>query len=135
MVSTKIQIRFSDCDMLQHVNNAIYLQYFETARINFFKRSLPDWNWKKEGIILAKNTIEYIKPLVLTDECEIEVNCIKIGNTSFTLSYHVKTTYNNEKTIKCYGESILVCYNFQLNKTIQIPQQLKIVLEKNSIAL
>ena len=51
MISTPIQIRFSDCDMLQHVNNAIYLQYFETARINFFRKELPNWNWKEEGII------------------------------------------------------------------------------------
>lgn len=131
MISTPIQIRFSDCDMLQHVNNAIYLQYFETSRINFFNSELPNWDWKKQGIILLKNTVEYKKPIFLTDNCKIEVDCIHIGDKSFTLSYHVIVNENDERVIKTYGESVLVCYNFLTNQTIDIPTELKGALEKH----
>jgi len=50
MIKTPIQIRFSDCDMLQHVNNAIYLQYFETARINFFNQKFQLGTGKRRGL-------------------------------------------------------------------------------------
>ncbi|HIP36970.1 MAG TPA: acyl-CoA thioesterase [Crocinitomix sp.] len=129
MITTPIQIRFSDCDMLQHVNNAVYLQYFEISRINFFKSEIPTWDWKKKGIILLKNTVEYKLPLLLTDECRIEVNCIHIGSKSFTLNYNLKVDDN----IKCYGESVLVCYDFIENKTIPIPDDLNSVLKKHLI--
>ncbi len=129
MISTPIQIRFSDCDMLQHVNNAVYLQYFETSRIKFFKSEIPTWDWKKKGIILLKNVVEYKLPLLLTDECVVEVNCIHIGSKSFTLSYHLKVG----DVLKSYGESILVCFDFYDNKTIELPDDLKSVLNKHFI--
>ncbi len=129
MITTPIQIRFSDCDMLQHVNNAVYLQYFETSRIQFFKSEIPTWDWKKKGIILLKNVVEYKLPLLLTDDCVVEVNCIHIGNKSFTLSYYLKVG----DVLKCYGESILVCFDFYENKTIELPDDLKLVLNKHLI--
>ncbi len=129
MIKTPIQIRFSDCDMLQHVNNAVYLQYFETARINFFKSEIPTWDWKKKGIILLKNVVEYKLPLLLTDKCEVEVNCIHIGSKSFTLSYDLKV----DDVLKSYGESILVCFDFYENKTIELPENLKAVLNKHLV--
>ncbi len=133
MVKAKIQIRFSDCDMLQHVNNAIYLQYFETSRMIFFKQELPDWDWKNEGIILARNTVDYILPLFLLDECEIEVGCLKIGNSSFTLAYKVYAISKKERILKCYGESVLVCFNFLSQSKITVPQQLKDALKNNLV--
>ncbi len=133
MVKTEIQIRFSDCDMMQHVNNAKYLEYFELSRINFFTQQLPNWNWTEKGIILAKNTIEYKQPVFLTDRCEIEVNCIKIGKSSFTLSYHLYAIQNSDKILKSFGESVLVCYDFITNKSTDIYKELKDVLQKNLI--
>ncbi|MFD1550971.1 acyl-CoA thioesterase [Putridiphycobacter roseus] len=135
MVSTKIQIRFSDCDMLQHVNNATYFQYFETARINFFTQCLPDWDWKKEGIILARNVIDYKIPLFLEDHCEVEVSCLTVGNSSFTLAYHVYAIHKGEKVLKSYGESVLVCFDFTQQKTIAVPEKVKTVLEKNRLTV
>ena len=43
----KIQVRFSDLDTLGHVNNAVYLSYFEMARIAYFTPLLGEnWDWK-----------------------------------------------------------------------------------------
>lgn len=131
MFKTKIQIRFSDCDMLNHVNNAIYLQYFETARIQFLNHELPKWNWNKQGIILARNSIDYLKPLYLNDHCEIDVYCTHIGKSSFTLAYNVNVIENDKVILKSTGESVLVSYNFLENQTIPIPNNLLAVLQKS----
>lgn len=131
MFKTKIQIRFSDCDMLKHVNNAIYLQYFETARLQFLSYELPNWDWNKQGIILAKNSIDYLKPLYLNDHCEIEIYCTHIGNSSFTLGYNVNVIEKDKTILKSTGESVLVCFDFLKNQTIPIPKNLLIVLQKS----
>ena len=133
MISTPIQIRFSDCDMLQHVNNAIYLQYFETARINFFRKELPNWDWKEEGIILLKNTIEYKIPLYLTDDCFIEIETTHIGSKSFTLSYRVVVKKDSNVILKTFGQSTLVCYNFLKKESIILPKKLKEALLKHLV--
>ncbi|MGV6861275.1 MAG: acyl-CoA thioesterase [Putridiphycobacter sp.] len=127
MIESKIQIRYSDCDMMKHVNNAVYLQYFETARISFFNAEIQNWDWDRQGFILKKNTVEYHAPVVLNDKCTIQVNCIKIGDKSFTLSY--KLMVNQQ--IKAYGESIIVCFDYIQHKTISIPDQLKLILQKH----
>jgi acyl-CoA thioester hydrolase len=131
MISTKIQLRFADVDMGGHVHNAAYLHYFESARIQFFMSGLdPNWDWKKNGFIVKKNTIEYHAPVYLTDQVRVEVNCTHIGDKSFTLSYDVFDQNNLKKT---YGESIIVCLDYIQNKTISIPKEVKSILEQHFI--
>jgi acyl-CoA thioester hydrolase len=65
----KIQVRFSDLDMLGHVNNVIYLSYFEMARIHYFTALVgAKWDWFNEGVLLVKNNVEYHIPILLHDQ-------------------------------------------------------------------
>ena len=128
MISTKVQIRFADCDMAGHIHNAAYLHYFEQARMHFFDSQLKDWDWKKTGFILKKNIVEYQSPTRLKDLIHVEVECNHIGTKSFTLSYTVKDADNN---IKCTGESVVVCFNYISNKTIAIPTVLIDILKNH----
>jgi len=118
----EIQVRFADIDIMGHVNNAVYLSYFEITRMHYFKQMLNrDWDWNKDGIILLKNEIEYHRPVLLTDSPQIEMRVEHIGNKSFTLSYVLTVDEN----ICCTGQSILVGYNNSEHKSIPIPAQMK----------
>lgn len=131
MISTKIQLRFSDFDMGGHVHNAAYLNYFESARIGFFIQNLgPEWDWKKDGLIIKKNTIEYHMPTFIEDEVHVEVSCNHIGTKSFTLTYSILDTKNN---LKAYGESVVVCFNYPTQKTVNIPEKMLRALEKHKV--
>ena len=60
-----IQVRYADVDSMGHVNNAVYLSYFENARLHYFKHMLgSNWDWKRDGIILLKNEVQYIKSIL-----------------------------------------------------------------------
>ena len=131
MTQTTIQIRFNDCDMGGHVHNAAYLHYFETGRIHFFQQSLgKEWNWKKEGLILRKNTVEYHLPTYLEDQITIHVGCNHIGDKSFTLFYEVR---NQDKILKTSGESLVVCFDYMEQKTISIPEKIREALNKHFV--
>jgi acyl-CoA thioester hydrolase len=55
-IKTKLQVRFNDLDMAGHVHNSEYLNYFEIGRIDFFNQVIAkDWDWKKQGILVARN--------------------------------------------------------------------------------
>ena len=126
IVSTKIQVRFSDIDSMGHVNNAIYLNYFEYARIQYFNALIgTEWDWFDQGLLLANNNIDYLKPVLLTDDISIDTKCVKTGNKSFVLEYKLYVHKENEKVIYTQGTSTLVCYNYNLKKTIEIPEELK----------
>ena len=54
----RLAVRFSDCDPLAHVNNAVYLTYLEQARLTLWRAQLGSWPWresqetgKREGFI------------------------------------------------------------------------------------
>lgn len=129
---TQIQTRFSDIDAMGHVNNAMYLNYFESARMDFFREVLgEDWDWQKQGILLARNEIDYLQPVFIDERIKVELFCSHIGTKSFTLDYIVSDNKSDE--VKTKGRSILVCFNNEEKESIEIPEKIRIVLEKYTI--
>ena len=83
-----ITIRFRDTDTMGHVNNAVYLSYFELARMDYFDKMMNSrWDWTKDGIILARNEIDYLAPVFLLDKIYVETEVVHVGNSSFTMAY------------------------------------------------
>lgn len=123
----KIQVRFRDCDMMGHVNNAVYLSYFEQARMHYFEQLIgADWDYKKDGILLVKNEVEYLKPIVLHDIPEIIVYLEAIGEKSFTLGYEVKVN----GALRSKGLSKLVCFDFATQKSVPVYPRMKTAFQK-----
>jgi acyl-CoA thioester hydrolase len=123
----KIQVRFTDLDVLGHVNNNIYLSYFEMARVHYFKELLGiNWDWQKFGIVIAKNEVEYLKSVLLQHEPQITVFTEQLGTKSFTLGYELHV--NNEVYAK--GKSVQVCFDATTQSSIPIPDQMRFALEK-----
>lgn len=109
-----LTVRFSDCDLMGHVNNAVYLTYAEEARIHFFKQKLPtDWDWIENGIIIKKHEIIYVSEILFGEKVEIETEIISTNNKSFNILH---TIYSDD-TIKTKIESILVYFDYKQKKT------------------
>ncbi len=125
MLPAKIQVRYADLDTMGHVNNSVYLSYFEYARVHYFNTLLGrDWNWKKHGVLVVKNEVTYIKPVLLTDEPEIEILLESIGSKSITLTYEIKVRGELTTT----GKSILVCFDASTNSTTTVSEEWKVAL-------
>lgn len=123
----KIQVRFADLDTMGHVNNSVYLSYFEYARVHYFNELLgKGWDWKKFGVLVAKNEISYLKPVLLNDEPHVEVLLDSIGMKSFSLAYEIHV--NGELTTT--GKSIMVCFDASMQTTTEISEEWKAALEK-----
>jgi acyl-CoA thioester hydrolase len=123
----KLQIRFADLDILGHVNNSVYLTYFELARLHYFRILVGDhWDWQKDGMVLVKNEIEYLKPVIVTDNPEIEMMVASVGTKSFSLYYEL--TVNGVLHTK--GISVQVCYDSISGQSIIIPKKIKEALYK-----
>lgn len=127
MTPASIQVRLTDIDILGHVNNAIYLSYFEMTRIHYFNQLVgPDWDWMENGVVLVQNEVNYLLPIFLYDAPQIHMHCIYIGNKSFTLGYEV---FVNGQ-LKTTGKSTLVGFNSNKHQSIEIPQDMRTALLK-----
>ncbi|MBA3665036.1 MAG: acyl-CoA thioesterase [Bacteroidetes bacterium] len=124
--SIPIQIRFSDCDMAGHVNNATVLTYYETARIEFLFGIVGlDNDWKSTGLILAHSEIDYIEPVYLQDKIKACSRITRIGSKSFTIENILVKTNEKKEVIASFASFVLVCMDYHKKESIEIPQPWK----------
>jgi acyl-CoA thioester hydrolase len=118
----KPEIRFSDIDAFDHVNNARYLTYFEQARIAYF-REIVGWNydWSNKGIILAKAVVDYIVPVLFKDDVSIYTRCSRLGNKSFDLQYRMVKTEGDREILLSDASTVMVAFDYDEQQSIEIP--------------
>jgi len=126
----QIPIRFADIDALGHVNNAIYLTYFEIARSAYWAEIIK-WDWKLFGIIIRKSAVDYLKPIILADEVYAYVRTSKIGNSSFELDYVLVRIINGSEEICTTGQTLCVSFDYTLQKPTQIPEFQRQMMENS----
>ena len=90
-----------------------------------------NWNWKKKGIVLGKNEIDYLSPIFLTDKIYVITKCDHVGNKSFILSYEVFKKSKEDDVICSKGRSTLICINYEKNSTVSVYDQWKEYLTKS----
>jgi len=86
-VAAPIEIRFRDLDGMGHVNNAVYLTYFEVARAHYW-RALGESEWPRlRTYVVARAEIDYRSPAALGDDLVCHVRVASFGGRSFTMEY------------------------------------------------
>ena len=117
-----IDIRFPDIDALGHVNNAVYLTYFEHSRVHYW-RDIFHWNLRENGVIVARTEVNYLKPVMLEDKIACYVRTTRIGNSSFDLSHVlVKITPKGEE-ICTTGKTVCISFDYALNRPAPLPEK------------
>ncbi|WP_265738334.1 acyl-CoA thioesterase [Pseudalkalibacillus salsuginis] len=100
---TTVDVRFSEVDPFNHLNNTIPFVYFEDARIQLFKELGFMEEWNKAGSktipVVADLQCNYLKQIYFDETLKIYVKIAHIGKTSVDLHYLAE---NSE------GESSLV---------------------------
>ena len=117
---TRFRVPFCDIDMLQHVNNAAYVVWAETARCVYFDEVLGERLASPSGIILAKLEITYERPLEYREHVAVGCRVTRIGNKSYELLTEFWSEDSNQRAATC--TAILVAYDYETKSTIPIPQ-------------
>jgi acyl-CoA thioester hydrolase len=125
IASTSVQIRFSDIDWMGHVNNAVYLTYLETARLDYFNQTDLTINWRETGFILARTEINYKAPLLLNDSIKVKTWCTSIGEKSFQLCYAIHKMDGKDEIEAANALTVLVCYDYRLKQSVPLPEAWK----------
>ncbi len=121
----RVEVRFGDIDAMGHVNNAVYLSYFEQARMAWFSELIGgEWNWENHGIVLARNEVDYIEPVYLSDQVRIQTSCVKVGASSLVLTYEIfrQPKSGGEERLCSKGLSVLVCFDYAKGEKRPVPE-------------
>ncbi|MBK8583960.1 MAG: acyl-CoA thioesterase [Bacteroidetes bacterium] len=121
---SKVNIRFSDLDLFGHVNNAVYLTYYEEARVSYFDEVVGyDYDWSKEGVILARIEVDFLIPILFTDEIFIRTNCCRVGTKSFDLAYEMYKMKDGKEIMVSSATSVMVMFNYAEKKSILLSEE------------
>jgi acyl-CoA thioester hydrolase len=105
-----VKVRFNEVDMLSILNNAVYFNYFEQARIHYVKDAglLPEKGIFSDNRLyyMARNEINYLKPAFFDDDLNIYTRISYIKNSSFGFEHIVERKRNNN--ILAEGKGVLV---------------------------
>ncbi len=83
-----ITIRCRDEDQLGHVNNSVYSEWFEVARVTLTRKiSAPGPDWLVTA--LARMTINFLGETTWPGEVRVGGRLLSIGNRSFRSAYAV----------------------------------------------
>ena len=116
-----VTIRFSDIDAVGHVNNAIYLTYFEEARFSYWSEAIG-WKFSDHGVIVGRSEVNYLKPIMLHDEIACYVRTTRIGNSSFDIMHVLVRISPTGEEICTTGKTVCISYNYSANKSVPIPK-------------
>ena len=121
----KIHAQWGDMDGLRHINNAVYLKYLETSRIEYCATlgiNINRWD-AQESIILASMKVDYHRQSSYPNEYDIGCRVIRLGNKSFDIFNALFETSDDDPVVTATFTA--VCFNYNSQKTIPVPDSVK----------
>jgi len=121
-----VTVTFDQVDMLYIVNNAVYFNYIEQARIKYAKDLgiLP-----KKGIglngttfYMVQNEINYLKAALFEDKLRIYTRISYIKHSSFGFEHIIENL--DSGNIISEGSGVIAHVNPVLKKSIPLPKKL-----------
>ncbi len=78
------EVRWSDQDLLGHVNNARIITLIEDGRIKWLHKMRI--RLTGGGLLVARQEIDYLRPVMYGPELKLTVSVARIGTSSFTVN-------------------------------------------------
>jgi acyl-CoA thioester hydrolase len=128
MLEKRVEIRWSDVDAYQHVNNAVYLTYLEECRDEWLDGLLGAgenaWDF-----VIARVAIDFRRELTLEDE-DVVVTCKldRIGTSSLTTREAIRTKGGE---LAAEAEAVLVARDGETGTSRPLTEDERSALERS----
>lgn len=134
-VQLEVPIAWGEMDAFQHVNNLVYLRWFESARIAYLDNCNYASVMEETGIgpILRDTKIRYRIPLTYPGKIIVATRVTRMEEDRFTME-HIVYSLDHDK-VAAEGEAVIVCVNYRENCKAAIPEAYKkLIMEMEPIA-
>ena len=127
---TPVTIRFSDTDMLGHVNNVATAAYFEAGRCELFYKLMAEGGLTERGkhatidFVLARAAIDFKKEFFYPGTVEVGSRFTRLGNRSITSGYGLFLGDTCHATAECVN----VFFDLQTRASVEPPPAVRALL-------
>ena len=126
-----IDVRFRDTDAMGHVNNAVYLTYFEAARAGYYHavtgQTFEAATENPHSIIVAHARVEYRTPAFFGETLLVECGAAWVSRSSFALEYRVTAAESSRGAgrVVADGETVQVMFDYAAGRPTRLPEELR----------
>ena len=129
-----LQIRFSDVDVVGHVNNIVYFAFYDTGKAAFMTELLGrKITWDKVDTVVANVDCAFIAPIFYGESIEVLTTCIGIHDKSFKLLQMIRNSHSGE--VKSVCETVMVAFDPHTQKAAELNDEWRLklssIIEKN----
>jgi len=120
-VRFRLETRYADYDTKGHVNNAVYLTYFEVARVRAWLdavRGSPD-----APFIIAEAMVRYLRPAMIGVPLDIEVTTSEVRNKAWVWRYRILDA--RDDALVAEGQTVQVMYDYEARRSVEIPPDVR----------
>jgi acyl-CoA thioester hydrolase len=124
-VVIEIPVAWGEMDAFQHVNNIVYLRYFESARIAYFER-LGYIEFRQTtgiGPILGSLQCRFKIPITYPDQVFVGTWVSQIDADRFIIKFQIVS--QKHQMVAAEGEGVIVSYDYRENKKAPLPEEVK----------
>jgi acyl-CoA thioester hydrolase len=112
------EVEFRDLDAVGHVNNAVYLGYLETARIEYLRAVLGFEGLGDLSLVVARIEIDFRLPALFGEELEVGARVPRVGTKSFDMEHRVQA---REGGVVAEATSVLVAFDHERGEPVPVP--------------
>jgi acyl-CoA thioester hydrolase len=120
-VTVTVPVQWGDQDALGHVNNTVYLRWFESGRIALFDSLGFVFGSPAGGVypVLASATVHFRRPITFPATVVIHSSVTRTGRTSLTMEHRVRVA--GEEADAADGSSVVVLVDPSTNRPHPLP--------------
>ena len=131
-----IEVRFVDTDAFGHINNAVYLSYFEAARAGYYAAvaGTPFNTGEQAGrhtFVIAEANIAYRAPAFFGETLVVGCRFAWASRSSFALDYRVRAEQSPvaPARVVAEGTTMQVMFDLARNRVVRVPADLLSLFE------
>ena len=113
--------RYADYDTKGHVNNAVYLTYFEMARHRAWVDGMG--GGADFPFILAEATVRFVSQALIGEELDVEIVTTEVRTKAWVWSYVIRATRDDR--VVAEGRTVQVMFDYDALRTILIPEDFR----------
>jgi acyl-CoA thioester hydrolase len=121
-------VEFRDVDAADHVNNAVYLTYLETARIAYLVEALGADFAYELALILASIKVDFRSPARFPERLEIGARITRVGTKSFDMEHEIR---GGDGRLVLEASSVLVAYDYEAGAPMTVPEDWRTRFDAN----
>jgi acyl-CoA thioester hydrolase len=118
---TKLRVRYAEIDAQGHVNNAVYLSYFEVGRVEWLRAaglSYRDLEEQGYGIVVVEVLAHYRRAAFFDDELTLRTELADLSRASMRFEYEV----SRDGELLVTGHTRHACVDLATGKPIRVPE-------------